>query len=584
VDSVAQAAARGALVTLAEEHFRALLETAPDAMVIVDEAGRIVLVNSQTERLFGYPREQLIGERVELLVPERSAYAHPGHRAKFAEDPHPRPMGSGLDLYARRKDGSEFPVEISLSPLRTSDGTLVSSAIRDVTERKLAADALAHQARHDPLTGLPNRTLFLDRLEHGLARSRRSGTKLAVLFLDLDDFKIINDTLGHDAGDLLLVALTPRLLAALRPGDTVARFGGDEFVVLCDDLDSEADAVQIAERVAEACRRPITVGSHEHMVTVSVGVVIAQAGDGTPNALLRDADAAMYRAKARGTGRVEVFDEGMRARLTERIAIESELRLALRRHELRLFYQPVISLARGEIVGVEALLRWQHPERGLLEPADFIHVAETSGLIVPIGEWVIAEACRQAAAWREACPDCAPVRMSVNLSPRQIARSDVAGAVARILEDTGFDPSMLDLEITETILLEEEDASARALRSLKAVGVRLVLDDFGTGYSSLSYLKRHTIDALKIDQSFVAGLGRESGDGAIVKAVLSMASALDVGVTAEGVETADQLARLRTSGCAYAQGYLFSPPVPAEEMPALLAHGAPQGRDFKAVA
>jgi diguanylate cyclase (GGDEF)-like protein/PAS domain S-box-containing protein len=567
---------------LAEEHFRALLETAPDAMVIVDEAGRIVLVNSQTELLFGYPREQLIGERVDLLVPERFAYAHPGHRAKFAEDPQPRPMGSGLDLYARRKDGSEFPVEISLSPLRTSDGMLVSSTIRDVTERKLAADALAHQARHDPLTGLPNRTLFLDRLEHGLARSRRSGAKLAVLFLDLDDFKIVNDTLGHDAGDLLLVALTPRLCAALRPGDTVARFGGDEFVVLCEDLDSEADAVQIAERVAEACGRPITVGSHEHLVTVSVGVVIAQAGDGTPTALLRDADAAMYRAKARGTGRVEVFDEGMRARLIERIAIESELRLALRRHELRLFYQPVISLARGEIVGVEALLRWQHPERGLLEPADFIHVAETSGLIVPIGEWVIAEACRQAAAWREARLDRPPVRMSVNLSPRQVARSDVADAVARILEDTGFDPSMLDLEITETILLEEADASARALRSLKAVGVRLVLDDFGTGYSSLSYLKRYTIDALKIDQSFVAGLGRESGDGAIVKAVLGMASALDVGVTAEGVETADQLARLRANGCAYAQGYLFSPPVPAEEMPELLARGAPQGLDYEA--
>jgi diguanylate cyclase (GGDEF)-like protein/PAS domain S-box-containing protein len=557
---------------LEEEHFRALLETAPDAMVIVDESGRIVLVNSQTERLFGYGRDELIGERVELLVPDRSSATHPGHRAEFGSDPHARPMGSGLDLNARRKDGSEFPVEISLSPLRTSDGMLVSAAIRDVTERKLAADALAHQARHDPLTGLPNRTLFLDRLEHALARSRRSGAKLAVLFLDLDDFKLVNDTLGHDSGDLLLISLTPRLCSALRPGDTVARFGGDEFVVLCEDLVAEADAVHIAERVADACAQPITIGDHERVLTVSAGVVMVQDGEATPADLLRDADAAMYRAKAKGKGGVEVFDEGMRARLMERITVESELRMALRRGELRLFYQPVVALssADAEIVGVEALVRWQHPERGLLEPADFIHIAEASGLIVPIGEWVIEEACRQAASWRDGRPGKPPIRVSVNLSPRQVARSDVAGAVARILERTGLDASLLDLEITERILLEEGEAAAKALRSLKAVGVRLVLDDFGTGYSSLSHLQRFTIDALKIDRSFVGGLGSEAGHGAIVKAVLGMAEALEVGVTAEGVETSHQLDRLRANGCVYAQGFLFSRPVPAGEMQELI--------------
>jgi diguanylate cyclase (GGDEF)-like protein/PAS domain S-box-containing protein len=554
------------VLKLAEEQFHALFETAPDAMVIVDESGRIVLVNSQTERLFGFLREELIGERVELLMPARAAALHPAHRTAFAADPHTRPMGSGLDLTARRKDGSEFPVEISLSPMQTDGGILISSAIRDVTERKRAQDALAHQARHDPLTGLPNRILFLDRLEHALARASRSATKLAVIFLDLDDFKLVNDTLGHEAGDLVLVALTPRLCAVLRPGDTVARFGGDEYVILCEDLDDEADAIRIAARAAEACSRPIAVGDHEHLLTASAGVAISDSGQGSPSDLLRDADAAMYRAKARGKGRVEVFDEGMRARLMERIAVESDLRQALRRGQLRVFYQPMVSLTRDEIVGVEALLRWEHPTRGLLEPAEFMQIAESSGVIVPIGEWVIEQACRQAVAWRAARPDRAPIKVSVNLSPRQVARSDIADAVQRILERTGLDPSLLNLEITESVLLEESDAAVIALRRLKSLGVGLILDDFGTGYSSLSYLRRFSIDALKIDPSFVGGLGRGAGDVEIVNAVLSMARALDVGVIAEGVETADQLERLRSNGCVYAQGYLFSKPVSADRL------------------
>lgn len=541
---------------LSEASFRSLLETAPDAMVIADEDDRIVLVNSQTERLFGYERDELIGELVELLVPER-----------FAPDPHDPAVGRDLEVSARRKDGSEFPVEISLSPLESENGRLTSSVIRDVTERRLARDAFAYQARHDSLTGLPDRSLFLERLEHAIDRAERKDSTLAVLFLDIDDFKLVNDTLGHEAGDRLLVEMTPRLDAALRPGDTVARFGGDEFVVLCEDLSSEADAIRIAERIAFGCSRPVTLGPHQHLVTLSVGLVVVEGGASTATDLLRDADAAMYRAKAKGKARVERFDPSMHERLLERIALESGLRLALDRHEFRLHYQPVISLDGGEIIGIEALLRWQHPERGLLLPAQFMPVAESTGLIVPIGEWVIEEACRQAAGWRDARgPGQPPLPVSVNISPRQVARSELAASVTRILERTGLEAGLLDLEITESVLLDDAADSGQVLRQLKALGVRLILDDFGTGYSSLSYLKRFTIDALKIDRSFVDGLGRDPENGAIVNAVLSMARALDVDVTAEGVETPNQLALLRASGCAFAQGYLFSEPIPPEDV------------------
>jgi diguanylate cyclase (GGDEF)-like protein/PAS domain S-box-containing protein len=553
------------------ERFRSLLETAPDAMVIVDQGGRIVLVNSQTERLFGYAREELIGELVERLVPERFVPEHPEHRGTFASDSHARPMGGSLDLYARRKDGSEFPVEISLSPLQTEEGRFISSAIRDVTERKLARDALTYHARHDSLTGLPNRGLFLDRLENAVDRAKRSQSTLAVLVLDIDDFKLVNDTLGHEAGDCLLVEMIPRLRAALRPGDTIARFGGDEFVVLCEELSTEEDAIAIAERIAFACSRPVTLGPHQHLVTISAGIVVVSGGSAAATDLLRDADAAMYRAKAAGKGRVSLFDLSMRERLMERIAIESDLRHALSRGEFRLRYQPMISLDEGEIIGVEALLRWQHPERGLLEPAMFMEVAESTGLIVPIGEWAIEEACRQAAGWRDARgAGKPPLSVSVNVSPRQIARSGLASSVTRILNRTGLDAAQLDLEITESVLIGDAEISAKVLRELKAIGVRLVLDDFGTGYSSLSYLQRFTIDALKIDRSFVDGLGRDPENGAIINAVLSMARALDVSVTAEGVETPDQLARLRASGCAFAQGYLFSEPIPPDDIPELV--------------
>ncbi len=550
---------------LAEERFRALLESAPDAMVIADERGDIVLVNSQAERLFGYPRAKLIGRPVALLVPDWA----PG-----TADEEPLPA-AGLDLVAWRSDGVEFPVEVTRAPLQTADGVLVSSAIRDTTERRQAARQLEHQALHDPLTDLPNRALFLDRLEHALARSRRPGTSLAAYFCDVDDFKNVNDSLGHETGDELLVALPPRLRQALRAGDTIARFGGDEFVILCEDLASEAEAVRIAERIAEAFALPFELDGRPHHLSVSVGVVYVTGGRASASEVLRDADAAMYRAKAGGKGRFELFDARMRAALVARLQTEADLRGALAGGELRLLYQPMLSLERDAFVGAEALVRWQHPSRGLLAPADFIGVAEDSGLIAPLGAWVLNEACRQAAAWAAEAEATGvhgpafgppPRTVSVNLSPRQLSHSDVPALLERALEESGVDPALIELEITESVLMEQSAAALATLRRLKELGVRLVLDDFGTGWSSLGYLKRFPIDALKIDREFVDGLGTEAEDTAIVTAVLSMAAALELDVIAEGVETEAQLAWLREHGCGYAQGFLLGRPVAADEL------------------
>ena len=547
--------------------FRSLYASSPQAGLVLDGAGLVVLANARAERLLGCPRAELIGRAIEDFILWGTEPAAPGE----AGPADPEGEDQVIEAHARREDGSELPVRLTVTPVRIEDQEFRSLAIVDPSEGARRAALREHEASHDPLTGLPNRTLFLDRLEHALARARRSMRPLAVVFLDLDDFKLINDTRGHDVGDLMLVALTPKLASALRPGDTIARFGGDEFVVLCEDLTGEADAIGIATRIAEASSAPVRVGGVEHTITVSAGVaLVGDPATASPAGLLRDADAAMYRAKAGGKGRVAMFDEGMRARLIERVAIESSLRKALDRDELRVFYQPVMSLRDNRIVSVEALLRWQHPHRGLLEPGAFIAVAESSGLIVRIGEWVMEQACLQAVAWQAAAPDAEPIHVSVNVSAQQLIRSDVASSVARVLDVTGLEPGLLDLEITEAMLLRDVDSSASALQNLKRLGVRLVLDDFGTGYSSLSFLKRLTIDALKIDRSFIENLGEEEENGMIIGAVLSMANALDIGVTAEGVETGAQLARLRTHGCDSVQGFLFSRPAPAEKISALI--------------
>ncbi|MGZ4236629.1 MAG: sensor domain-containing protein [Solirubrobacteraceae bacterium] len=448
--------------------------------------------------------------------------------------------------------------------------TIASAQLGQFLERKRAEQALAYQALHDPLTGLPNRALFLDRLQISLANSRRRRGTVAVLFLDIDNFKVINDSLGHRAGDELLSMVATRISAALRPGDTVARFGGDEFVVLAEQISGVQDAVVIAERISSTFNEPFSLELGDNFVSASIGIALSGSSPEDAEDLIRGADSAMYRAKDRGRGQYEVFDELMHAQMLGRLRTEKDLREALRRDELTLFYQPVVDLPGGDVVGVEALLRWNHPERGLLEPAEFITLAEENGLILPIGRWVLLEACRQAARWRRARPGRPPISVSVNVSAMQACHGSLDRVVAEVLRETGADAHMLKLELTESVLLEETDGLHEALRNLETRGVRLVLDDFGTGYSALGYLHRFPIQGLKIDRSFVDGIESDRKRTAIAQAVIDIAKALDIEVVGEGIECSRQAELLFELGCNYAQGFHFAAPAPAEQITPLL--------------
>ena len=441
----------------------------------------------------------------------------------------------------------------------------IAGSITDITRQKDVEEQLLHQAFHDTLTDLPNRSLFMDRLTHALRRlDRKPDATLGLLFLDIDRFKVVNDSLGHGLGDELLRAVARRLLRSVRPGDTVARLGGDEFTILVEDIESVEGAIRVADRIQLALSEPFELLDHRVYASASVGIAMRTPGYRQPEELLRDADLAMYRAKSRGRNRHEIFTPQMHSRAVKLMELESALRLAMDRDEFRLHYQPIVDLSDGHLEGFEALIRWEHPTRGLVSPGDFLPVAEESGLIVPIGEWVLKEACRQAKVWSQVSASAAKLHMSVNLSGRQLMSPTLIDDIRTTLRETGIDPALLTLEITENVVMEQAAEATILLQRLKDLGVRLHMDDFGTGYSSLSYLRRFPLDTLKIDRSFVNDMATSPDDAAIVRAIITLAHTLKLDVIAEGIEEAEQIAPLRDLGCRLGQGYHFSRPLPSD--------------------
>jgi len=484
-----------------------------------------------------------------------------------------RPYGTlGADSLVRR---TFSPDDVNFL---SAVGNILSSAI----ERHRAELTHRHAALHDDLTGLPNRALVLDRIERALGRRGEGSRPTAVMMLDLDRFKLINDSFGHAGGDQLLLMLVPRLLGAVRRGDTVGRLGGDEFLIVCPELRDPAEVRAIAERLAAAVATPFSIGGGRHVVSASIGVALGEGSSDTAEALIRDADTAMYRAKEKGRGGYEIFDERLRQNVLRRLRTESELRHALDTGQLKVRYQPIFAPGDARPTSVEALLRWHHPERGLVAPEEFIPIAEESGLIADLGLWTLREACRQVGEWQRTFGHA--LRLCVNVSGRQLARHDFPELVQQIATETGLVHGTLGLEITESVLMEAEIEPVEMLARLRSRNLRLILDDFGTGYSSLGYLQRFDLDALKIDRSFVSGLGSDDGDSAIVTAIIQMADALGLDVVAEGVETPQQLARLRDLGCGYVQGFLLGRPMEAAGIAQMLARPAGDRRAVRAVA
>jgi diguanylate cyclase (GGDEF)-like protein/PAS domain S-box-containing protein len=562
----------------AEEHlaqmegrYRGLLEAAPDAMVVVDQGGEIVLLNVQAEKQFGYRRDELIGQKVKNIIPKGFAERLVADALRSAEDALAQQIGTGIELNGRRKDGSEFPIEIMLSPLEGAEGVLVTAAIRDITTRKKAEALMIHSSEHDFLTGLPNRMLLSDRVNQAIRLAIRHKKKVAVLFLDLDGFKHINDSLGHPTGDKLLQSVGKRLVDCVRGSDTVSRQGGDEFVVLLSEEEDSEDASVTAKKMLRAVAEAHFVDQHDLHVTCSVGVSLYPDDGLNAETLIKNADTAMYQAKENGRQTYQYFKPAMNVRAVERQSLEESLRRALERQEFVVHYQPKINLNTGRISGAEALLRWTHPTRGPVPPGQFIPVAEDCGLILPIGTWVLRQACQQAQAWVDAGLPLGT--MAVNISAMQLRNESFVEGVFAILQDSRLDPRLLELELTESVLMKHAESTAFILTALRERGVQVAVDDFGTGYSSLSYLRKFPIDALKIDQSFVSQITTVPDEIIIVKAVIGMGRSLKLRVVAEGVETQEQLAFLQAHQCDEAQGYYFSRPVLPEQFAKLLKSG-----------
>jgi diguanylate cyclase (GGDEF)-like protein/PAS domain S-box-containing protein len=560
-----------------EQRLQAIMDSVIDGIVTVTDDGLVESANAAAARIFGFEPGELIGLRLDELLTgaaerenERLAWPVPVDVTTLAQH-------SLLEMVGRRKDGTGFSIELSVTELNLHGRRTFILTVRDITARKASEELIRFRATHDALTGLPNRALFDDRLATALKQGTRRHEMVAVLFLDLDRFKIINDTLGHSIGDALLVALSQRLRASVREEDTVARMGGDEFIFILRGLRSVDDAVKPAQKVLDAIRPTFHVHGHELYVTASIGIGLCPTDGVEPDQLLKCADIALYRAKERGRNRLQLYNPTLNARVFGQMVLEKHLRHALEQEQFQLVYQPQVALDSGQVVGVEALIRWQHPELGLVSPGEFVPLAEENGLIEPLGLWVLRTACQQHREWRAA--RLPGFRLAVNMSARQFQRLGLESRIRDVLAETDMDARWLELELTESVLMQEGDSTANLLVNLNELGISLALDDFGTGYSSLSHLKRFPIKRIKIDRSFVCDINTSEGDAAFARALIAMAHGLGVEVVAEGIESLEQLAMLRRYGCDEGQGYFLSRPVVPSEVPALVRRqGWPQIR------
>jgi PAS domain S-box-containing protein len=570
-----------------DQLFQLISENAADMIAVVDRDAQRIYNSPAYQKVLGYTPE-------DLAATSPFEQIHPDDRARVIEAANKARLtgrGERLEYRIRHKDGSWRVLESTASAIRGPSGETDGLVIvnRDITDRKRAEDMLAHHAFHDGLTNLPNRALFLDRLQRALALSRRhTDFKFAVLFIDIDEFKVFNDSLGHTAGDGLLIQIAQRLAACLRGSDTIsrpplgkyaeslagdgtlARPGGDEFAVLAEELHDPSDAIRVAERIQERLAVPFDANGHEIVISASIGIAFSSSGRAEAQEILGDAEIAMYRAKHNGRGRCEVFDNAMHAGALKRLKLETDLRKALALEEFRVYYQPIVSLHSRQIVGFEALTRWQRPE-GIVMPGEFIGVADEIGIILPLNRQLMQEACGQLRSWHGLFPSDPPLTIAVNITPKQFSQPDLASQIDTILQQTGVDPHCVDLEIAETIAMADADRSAVVLSELKALGVRLNIDDFGTGFSSLSRLQRFPVDTLKIDRSFVSRMDRDPETQEIVRIIVVLAHGLGLRVVAEGVETEEQSDLLKQIGCELAQGYLFSKPESAETIEDVLA-------------
>jgi diguanylate cyclase (GGDEF)-like protein/PAS domain S-box-containing protein len=546
-----------------ELKFRTLLENMGEGLVQVNNDSNIEFVNERFCKMTGYEREELLGKKTfDLMFDDESV--------KFLKERNQRRLGGlseNYELGLKHKSGKRLWVLVGGAPTYDENGSIIGSmgVFTDITERKRSEEKLMHDAFHDALTGLANRALFTDHLRLRIERAKRENNALfGVLFLDFDRFKVINDSLGHAEGDKLLIAVAQRLETTLRSSDLIARLGGDEFTILLNELDEPSHASQIATRIQELLKAPFELEGGEIFMSASIGIALGTDGKITAEDMIRNADIAMYRAKSKGKARHQVFDQAMHDEALSQLQIETDLRQALGRNEFRLHYQPIFDLDTKTLVGFEALIRWQHPKRGMVPPNEFIPIVEENGLIIPLGRWIIYESCRQMREWQDTNPGAANLTMSVNLSCKQFLQLDLAEQVMAMLVATRLEPEFLKLEITESHVMENGDAAVKMMNRLRSLGIELSLDDFGTGYSSLSYLHRLPVTNLKIDRSFVNQMVVGDENSKLVSTIITLAHNLNINVTAEGIETADQLEQLKELNCEKGQGYYFSKPLEAE--------------------